>query len=320
VIGISLGDPAGIGPEVVVKTLFARQNADAVVFGDRGVLERAAAICGVPFNAHWAIESVTQMAPDAFKPGEPNAATGAAQVAYLQAATRAALGGNIQALVTAPISKEWAGRAGFPFPGHTEFLADSAGCPDFAMMMAGPRLRTTVVTRHIALADVPDAVDENAVRTAVVLTGEALSNDFGIQAPRIAVCGLNPHASDGGKFGNEEARVIAPAQEAAQHALRERGIEAQVSGPYPADSVFREALAGEFDAVVAQYHDQGLIAAKLLDFESTVNVTLGLPFVRTSPDHGTAYNIAGSGEADPRSFEAAFDLAIRLTNRGHAGH
>jgi 4-hydroxythreonine-4-phosphate dehydrogenase len=235
-------------------------------------------------------------------------------VAYLEAATRAVLAGATDALVTAPISKEWAGRAGFAFPGHTEFLAARAGVDDFAMMLAGPRLRVTVVTGHIAFHDVPAALSIENIARAAVLTARALRRDFGIRRARVAVAGLNPHASEAGKFGDEEARLVTPAIERARQRLQHEGIDAEVSGPHVPDVVFRQAAGGAFDGVVALYHDQGLIPIKLLDFDEAVNVTLGLPFVRTSPDHGTAYDIAGRGQARADSFLCAMELAMRMAH------
>jgi 4-hydroxythreonine-4-phosphate dehydrogenase len=308
-IAISLGDPAGIGPEIVVRALAARPNADVMVFGDVGVLERAAKVAGVapPAPAH--LRAVTSLHADEVTPGKPNDASGQAQLAYLTAAVDAALAGEVAALVTAPISKEWIARAGFKFPGHTEYLAARAGVSEFAMMLAGPRLRVTVATTHVPLKDVPRLLTVDGIASTIWLTAEGLARRFGITAPRVAVAGLNPHASEAGRFGDEEARLVKPAVEKARARIAAAGLNATVEGPLVPDSVFRQAAGGEFDAVVALYHDQGLIPLKLLHFDDGVNLTLGLPFVRTSPDHGTAYDIAGSGRARAQSFLAAFDLA-----------
>jgi 4-hydroxythreonine-4-phosphate dehydrogenase len=316
-LGISLGDPAGIGPEVVVRALAARSDrsdCDVTVFGDRGVLERAARIAGVVLPAHATVVPVTALDLGAVTPGVPNELAGRAQVAYLEAATRAVMAGETSALVTAPISKEWAGRAGFAFPGHTEYLAARAGVDDFAMMLAGPSLRVTVVTGHIAFHDVPAALSVESIARTAVLTARALRRDFGLRRPRVAVAGLNPHAGEAGKFGDEEARLVTPAIERARQRLLEAGVDAEVSGPHVPDVVFRRAVMGELDGVVALYHDQGLIPIKLLHFDEAVNVTLGLPFVRTSPDHGTAYDIAGTGRARPDSFLCAMDLARQMAH------
>ncbi|MEA2696605.1 MAG: 4-hydroxythreonine-4-phosphate dehydrogenase [Myxococcales bacterium] len=312
-IGISLGDPAGIGPEVVARALADRPNLDVIVYGDRRVLDAAAATAGVrPVPPHQ-IVAVTALGPDDVVAGRPNDVSGQAQLDYLNAATDAALAGDIAALVTAPISKSWIARAGFTFPGHTEYLAARAGVADYAMMLAGPQLRVTVATTHIALRDVAAALTPEQIATAIVLTAAALHDAFGIDHPRVAVAGLNPHAGEEGRFGDEEARLVIPALALAQARLAVRRLSADVSGPHVPDAVFRQAALGRFDAVVALYHDQGLIPVKLLHFDDAVNFTLGLPFVRTSPDHGTAYDIAGRGQARADSFLAALDLAARLT-------
>jgi 4-hydroxythreonine-4-phosphate dehydrogenase len=314
-IAISLGDPCGIGPEVVARALAARPEIDAVVYGDAGVLARAAGAAGVPAPAADRIRAVTDLVPDDVPPGKPNDESGRAQLAYLAAAATAALAGEAAALVTAPISKHWIARAGFAFPGHTEYLASRAGVGEFAMMLAGPRLRVTVATTHVALRDVAGLLTADGIASTIWLTVDALARRFGIAAPRVAVAGLNPHAGEGGRFGDEEDRLVRPAIETARARVAAAGIPAEVSGPHVPDVVFREAANGRFDAVVALYHDQGLIPLKLLHFDEGVNVTLGLPFVRTSPDHGTAYDIAGRGRASAESFIAALDLAARIADR-----
>jgi len=261
---------------------------------------------------------VTALLADEARPGHPDETAGRAQLAYLEAATTAALEGRAAALVTAPISKTWIARAGFGFPGHTEYLADRARAPEHAMMLAGPALRVTVATTHIALRDVPAALTPAAIASAATLTATALARWFGIANPRVAVAGLNPHAGEDGRFGDEEERLVRPALALARERLGAAGVAAAVSGPHVPDVVFRQAAQGGpdgFDAVVALYHDQGLIPVKLLHFDSAVNVTLGLPFVRTSPDHGTAHDIAGKGIARADSFLAALDLAARLASR-----
>jgi 4-hydroxythreonine-4-phosphate dehydrogenase len=316
-IAISLGDPAGIGPEIVARALAARPGADVVVYGDEGVLARAAAAAGVAAPAAARVRAVTKLAGDEVAFGRPGDVAGRAQLAYLAAATDAALAGEVAALVTAPISKQWIAGAGFAFPGHTEYLASRAGVAEFAMMLAGPSLRVTVATTHIALRDVPRLLSVEGIASAIWLTADALVRRFGVRRPRIAVAGLNPHAGEAGRFGDEEERLVRPAIETARAriaAARERlgGAEVEVSGPHVPDVVFRQAARGGFDAVVALYHDQGLIPLKLLHFDEGVNVTLGLPFVRTSPDHGTAYDIAGTGTAREGSFLAALDMASAM--------
>jgi len=308
-IAISLGDPAGIGPEIVVQALAARPKSNVLVFGDEGVLARAAEAAGVPAPPSSRVRAVTNLTPGEVSPGKPNDASGRAQLAYLTAATDAALAGDVSALVTAPISKEWIAGAGFAFPGHTEYLAARAGVREFAMMLAGPSLRVTVATTHVPLRDVPRLLTAEGIASAIWLTAQSLVRNFGIAQPRVAVAGLNPHAGEAGRFGDEEERLVRPAIELARNRLGAAGLKASISGPLVPDSVFRQAAHGEFDAVVALYHDQGLIPLKLLHFDDGVNLTLGLPFVRTSPDHGTAYDIAGTGRARPQSFLAAFDLA-----------
>jgi len=317
-IGVSLGDPAGIGPEVVARALAERPDLDVAVYGDRRVLDAAAAAARVRAVPPHQIVAVTALGPDDVVAGRPNDTSGQAQLAYLNAATDAALAGDIAALVTAPISKSWIARAGFTFPGHTEYLAARAGVVDYAMMLAGPQLRVTVATTHIALRDVAAALTPEQIARAIVLTAVALHDAFGIDRPRVAVAGLNPHAGEEGRFGDEEARLVTPALALAQARLLERQCSADVSGPHVPDAVFRQAALGRFDAVVALYHDQGLIPVKLLHFDDAVNFTLGLPFVRTSPDHGTAYDIAGRGQARADSFLAALDLAARLTGTRRA--
>jgi 4-hydroxythreonine-4-phosphate dehydrogenase len=311
-IAISLGDPAGIGPEVVVRALAVRPERSVLVFGDPVVLVRAAERAGVPRVAPASLRVVTTLRADEVTPGQPNDASARAQLAYLEAATDAVLRGDAQALVTAPISKEWIARAGFAFPGHTEYLAARAGVSEFAMMLAGPSLRVVVATTHLALRDVPTSLTTPGIASTIVLTAEALARRFRLARPRVAVAGLNPHAGEAGRFGDEEKRLVEPALALARARLAAAGIDAAVTGPHVPDVVFRQAAGGAFDAVVAMYHDQGLIPVKLLHFDEAVNVTLGLPFVRTSPDHGTAFDIAGTGQARPDSFLAALDLAARL--------
>lgn len=217
--------------------------------------------------------------------------------------------GKIAAMVTAPISKEHLQRGGYRYPGHTEFLADLAGIRDFRMMMAGPGLRVVLVTIHEPLSKVPSLLSVSRILKTIRITDDSLRSWFGLRRPRIAVAALNPHAGESGIFGREEKRIIGPAVVRA----RRQGICA--SGPFPPDTVFYRAVKGDFDAVVAMYHDQGLIPLKLLHFDRGVNITLGLPFVRTSVDHGTAFDIAGKGIADPSSLIAAIEMAVEMASR-----
>ena len=297
---------------MVVRALAARPHLDVRIFGDAGVLQRAARVTGVEAPRADCVQPVTALAVHEALPGQPSLAGGRAQLAYLAAAVDAALSGEIGALVTAPISKDWIARAGFTHPGHTEYLAARAGVTDFAMMLAGPKLRVVLATTHVALRDVPALLDPATIARATVLAGRALYRQFGIARPRVAVAGLNPHGGEAGRFGDEETRLVEPACARARTRLAELEIPAVVTGPCVPDAVFRQAALGQFDAVVALYHDQGLIPVKLLHFDEAVNVTLGLPFARTSPDHGTAYDIAGTGRAKADSFLAALDLADNM--------
>jgi 4-hydroxythreonine-4-phosphate dehydrogenase len=308
-IAVTLGDPSGIGPEIVAQALARRPELlpSIVVFGDEGVLARA----GLSVDVR--IEPVTRLSAEDARPGHPTARGGAAQVAYLEAAVAAA--GTLDALVTAPISKTAAKSAGFAFPGHTEFLAERLGAAEHAMMFVGPKLRVVLATIHLALRDVPAVLDAAAVARAIFLGGQALRRHFGPKigaTPRIAVLGLNPHAGEGGLFGREEIDAIGPGIAAGRARLEAAGISADVTGPLVPDAAFRREPNRQ-DLFVAMYHDQGLIPVKLVDFELAVNVTLGLPIVRTSPDHGVAYDIAGKGLARPESFLAALDLAAEMT-------
>jgi 4-hydroxythreonine-4-phosphate dehydrogenase len=318
-IAITMGDPSGIGAEVIVRALAEAPEAlrrRARVFGDQRVLERAAQVCGLPgLPEGMRVEPVTRLAELDSIFGRPTAPGGAAQVSYLEAAVGAARGGEVVALCTAPISKTVVRWAGFNFAGHTEFLADRLGAAEVAMMFAGPQLRVVLVSIHVPLAEVAAHVTIVDVARATFLAGEAMARRFKMARPRVGVLGLNPHAGEAGLFGREEQTIIAPGIEAARVRLRAAGIDAQVIGPLVPDAAFREALPGpepRHDVLVCMYHDQGLIPVKLIDFEDSVNVTLGLPTPRTSPDHGTAYDIAGTGRARHRSFAAAYRLAAEL--------
>lgn len=288
IIGITMGDPKGIGPEVIQKSLALpsiRRICRPVVFGD-------------PKYFDWK-RSRSLSEKDC----------GRLAGYYIEQAAHACLKRQIDAMVTAPISKEHLSLAGYRYPGHTEFLADLSHTKDFRMMFASPSLRVVLATIHEALKRVPKLLNEPLVLKTIEMTHDHLRKWFGIPKPRIAVCGLNPHASEGGIFGDEEAKFITPAI----NKLKRRGTHA--SGPYPPDTIFQRAVRGEFDAVVAMYHDQGLIPLKLLHFDNAVNITLGLPFIRTSVDHGTAFDIAGKGIANPSSMIAAIRLAVELARK-----
>ena len=326
-----MGDPCGIGPEIVARLFQDPRGAGCVVLGDVGVMRRAVTQLGAGLS----VASVTQAAdaltlpPNCIpvlqveslpidlaqaRPGCIDARAGAAAARCIERAVELALAGEVAAIVTAPIHKEALAAAGVPYPGHTEMLQALAarGGPATAvrMMLANDELRTVLVTIHLSLRDAIDAVTFDAVLDTIRIAHRS-SAAWGQPAPRIAVAGLNPHAGEGGLFGTEEIRIIAPAIRAA----RAEGIDAQ--GPFAPDTVFMRARhtaqrAGEFDIVVAMTHDHGLIPVKYLGIEDGVNVTLGLPFVRTSPDHGTAFDIAGAGTADASSLRAALRMARRL--------
>src|ERR1017187_1189971 len=317
-IGVSIGCPAGIGPEVVVCALAARPGVDVTIFGDAGVLERAAVRARVTLPKSASGVSVTHLGEDDVQPGLPSEITGRAQVEYLAAATDAVIGGKVAAVVTAPVSREWASRAGMPFPSHMEFLANRVGAKSCATMQIGSGLRITMVTGRVPLRQVPTLLSASSIAQTTVLTAQALSTYFGVRLPRVAVAGLNPLAGEGGRLGDEETHLVLPAVNLAQRLLSTSGLAARVSGPHEPDTIFRQMLVGEFDAVVALYHDQCQIPIKLLASDEAVSLTLGLPFVRTSPDHGTAYDIAGTGRAKFQGFLAALDLASSLAEKSLA--
>ncbi|HEX3034279.1 MAG TPA: 4-hydroxythreonine-4-phosphate dehydrogenase PdxA [Thermodesulfobacteriota bacterium] len=307
VIGIAMGDPNGIGAEVIVKALLCSELqglCTPLVFGDLEIVDEAKKVAGV--NSEFDIVNVANFSKSDLIPGRATRHGGEASLEYIKEAVRFALQGKVDAVVTAPISKESIHLAGSKYPGHTEMLRDLTGASNVAMMFEGGRFRVVLVTIHCALSEVPRLITKDRVLSTIELTNESLIHLFGIKEPKIVVCGLNPHAGEAGAFGNEESLHIIPAIEEA----RRRGINA--TGPLPADTLFYYANQGKWDAVVAMYHDQGLIPFKMLSFDDGVNVTLGLPIVRTSPDHGTAYDIAWKGRANPSSMIAAIKVAIRL--------
>ncbi len=321
IIAITMGDPTGIGPEVVVKALSCSEllsQCYPLVIGSLQPLQRAVD-CGLPKALELVQEIPSQPPPSGviyvldpygldlsvLQPGHPCAASGAAALAYIKTAAELALTGKVAAITTAPISKQAIQAAGCEFPGHTELLAHLTQSLDFAMLLVGGNLRVALATIHLALAAVPATLDRDRILTVIRLLAAELPR-LGAGGRRIAVAALNPHAGEGGIFGNEEQEKIIPALEQAQA----EGIQA--SGPYPADSLFWRAAQGEFDAVVAMYHDQGLIPLKLQAFHTGVNVTLGLPIIRTSPDHGCAFDLAGKNRANPSSLIEAVKLALRM--------
>lgn len=314
---VTMGDAAGIGPEIVAKAFAAGALADAVLIGDVGVMRREAGSIVAAIDAPDDLRDVPPGALPVIQPpglpqglaalprGQVDARNGAAAARCIEHAVQLVQAGRGAAIVTAPIHKEALAAAGVPFPGHTEMLQALSGGAPVRMMLANGELRVVLVTIHMALRDAIDAVTLDAVLHTLRITQQS-AQLWGQPAPRIAVAGLNPHAGEGGLFGREEQHIIAPAIAAA----RAEGIDA--TGPFPPDTVFMRARRGAFDVVVAMTHDHGLIPVKYLGVEDGVNVTLGLPFVRTSPDHGTAFDIAGQGRADPASLVAALKMARRL--------
>jgi 4-hydroxythreonine-4-phosphate dehydrogenase len=327
-LAVSLGDPAGVGPELVAEA-WARREEERLppffVCGGVDTLREAARTRGL---RPW-IDCVAdpQAALDAFQrgdgipivgdmstgyhPGMPGETGGWLALESLKLATRLAVDGSAGGVVTGPIAKAELAKVGFDFPGQTEFVADACGvaADDAVMMLAGPQLRTVPLTVHCALAEVPRLLTIDLICRRIRVVDAAMKADFGIVAPRIAVCGLNPHAGESGRMGREEIEVIRPALAE----LRTEGIDA--SGPHPADTLFASHKRGSYDVAIAMYHDQALVPLKTLDFDQGVNITLGLPIVRTSPDHGTAFDIAGKGIASPSAMIAAIRMAGEMAER-----
>ena len=326
-LGITMGDPAGIGPEVIVKALarpLVRRLCRPVVIGSPEVLAKVAGALKIPakvrrvtdlsFKAPASVILVLDTLPEplgSFAPGRVSKETGIAQALYIKEAVRLALDGTLSGIVTAPINKAAINLAGYPYPGHTEMLADLTGAKEVGMMIVGGPLRFMFTTIHAAIKDVPGLLTPERVERAIRLCHIALTGFFGITQPRIAVAALNPHAGEGGLFGTEERTAIGPGV-ARAHALGYPSV-----GPLPADTLIGQAARGKYDAVVAMYHDQGLIPLKLAAFGTSVNITVGLPIIRTSVDHGTAYDIVGKGIADEGSLIEAIRLAaLFATKRG----
>lgn len=318
VVGISLGDPSGIGPEVTLRALASRRVRDAltpVLFGDASLRTRLRGFESAPhpLNARpgrATLVEVTALPARDRRPGKPTVSGGRAQFDYFSAAIDAAKAGHTDAICTAPVSKEQISRAGIPFMGHTEVLAEAFE-REVLMLMDGPRLRVALATNHVPLVRVPTYLSVDVLVGQLHLLSSSL-RPLTRRKPRLAVCGLNPHAGEGGLLGREEVETILPAVERA----RLEGLD--VKGPLPADGLFARAGAKQsfpFDAVLAMFHDQGLVAAKALDFELTVNVTLGLPVPRTSPDHGVAYDIAGKDKANAAPMISALLKASELVGR-----
>jgi 4-hydroxythreonine-4-phosphate dehydrogenase len=309
-ISISLGDPAGVGPEVLVKALadpLLRGRVQPIVFGDHGILARAASISGVPID--FEIRAVTSLNPADCPPGQFNERGGRAQVAYLEAAAQALETGEARALVTGPIHKRALTLMQAAGPGQTEWLAARFHVALPVMMLAGPRLKVVLATTHLPLRQVAGALDRQRLVDLVLVAAADLGRYFYATPPRLALAALNPHGEEHGAEGREEREILVPAVAE----LRAAGVN--IVGPLPADALFVRAAAGAYDAVVALYHDQGLGPLKLLHFSEAINVTLGLGRIRTSPDHGVAYDIAGRGLADPTSMHAAIARAADMAER-----
>jgi 4-hydroxythreonine-4-phosphate dehydrogenase len=327
-VAVTMGDPAGIGPEIIAKTFadpgFHARNR-ALVVGDAGMLERAAQLLGLPLR----INDIPEPEDAAFEPGtadvlqvgelpldlpfgELDARAGDAAFRYLERATRLASAGRVAAIATAPLNKEAMHLAGHGYPGHTEILADLTGTQDYAMMLVTDELKVIHVSTHVSLKEAIDRAQPERELAVIRLAHESMKR-LGVERPRVAVAGLNPHAGENGLFGKEDLEKIRPAVKAAL----DEGMDA--SGPWAPDTVMMRARQGHFDVVVVQYHDQGHIPIKLMGFDTGVNVTVGLPFFRTSVDHGTAFDIAGTGKADHASLEAALDLARALAGAEEGG-
>ncbi len=324
-LAITMGDPAGVGPEIVLRALSRPQiheRCRALVIGDARILQRAAAwadpsapvrrfevvarLRDAQFDAHRVtVLDLANAPPDACPVGQVSASAGRASVEYVFAACDLALRHEVDAIVTSPINKAAMNLGGYAYAGHTELLAERTGAAKVSMLLVGPSLRVVHVSTHVALEDAIHLVTRQRVTDVIDLAAQACLA-LGIDAPRIAVAGLNPHAGEGGLFGNQEAREILPAIEDA----RARGLD--VSDPQPPDTVFLRAVRGAYDIVVAMYHDQGHIPMKLLAFDEGVNVSIGLPIIRTSVDHGTAFDIAGTGRARDESLVAAIDVALQM--------
>jgi len=321
-LAITIGDPGGVGPEIIVKALYCaeiRNYCVPIVIGDRGPIEEALRLLKLPTKLRLIkspeecgrayigklINLIDMEVVTKFKKGKPTAEGGNASARYIKRAVGFALNRQVHGIVTAPISKQALKMAGFGWPGHTEMLAEFTSTKDYAMMLVGGHLKVILVTIHTSLKNVPALITKDKILKTLRLAKRACDM-LGIKAPKIAVAGFNPHAGEAGLFGDEEIKEIIPA---VKKALKE-GIP--VSGPYSPDTVFHKAYIGDIDVIVCMYHDQGLIPLKMIAFDEGVNLTIGLPIIRTSPDHGTAYDIAWKGVADPSSMIEAIKLAVKL--------
>lgn len=323
VIAITMGDPSGIGPEIIIKALRdpdIYKKCSPIVIGSETVLKITAKNLGVQIAIHRNFDlihfvpekgSLFLLDPEPalidFSPGVPTTRGGEAAGKYIEKGAELALKGEIDAITTAPINKETLKSAGYPYPGHTEFFASLSKTEEFGMMLAGGPLKISFVTIHEPIAKVPSLIKKESVLKTIRLLSREMRNLFGLPSPTLGIASLNPHGGENGLFGEEELKEIIPAVQQA----RSEGI--QISDLVSPDALFYKAFHGEYDAVVVMYHDQGLIPLKMIAFKESVNLTLGLPFIRTSVDHGTAYDIAGKGIADPSSLKEALFLAAKLS-------
>ena len=315
-LAISLGDPSGINSEILLKALnkLPKRNITYVIYGSKKAIEKAKKLTSIDINIK-EIKSKNDVVKSGkylinlydldVEFGNPSKETGKASVIYLENAVKDVLEKKADALITLPISKQWIMESGFPYAGHTDYLAQVSGAKEYAMVLMCKKLKVALITTHIPLKDVPSQITKEKIISKIRLINEEFKEKFGISKPKIAILGLNPHGSDNGNIGNEELNIILPAVKT----LREDGID--ITDPLSPDTAFNRYK--DFDIYVAMYHDQGLIPLKLLCFRKAVNITLGLPFIRTSPDHGTGYDIAGKNIADPSSTIEAVKLAISLS-------
>jgi 4-hydroxythreonine-4-phosphate dehydrogenase len=327
IIGITMGDPVGIGPEIIVKALVQRAvfaRCRPLVFGDANVITETMRVLRSPCTINVVgrteeargsqgiidLIGLSHIDLHGFQFGTPKRPYAAHIIRYLETALSSAMDGRIAGITTCPINKAFLNDAGYPFTGHTEFLAERTHSPRVVMMMVAPGLKVALVTTHCALRDVPRLITREGIADTIRITHHALRTSFGVANPRIAVASLNPHAGEDGWFGREEKTIITPAIDEC------RGSGLSVEGPLASDSLFYFAAGGAYDAVICMYHDQGLIPIKMVGFKRAVNVTLGLPVIRTSVDHGTAYDLAGRGTADPSSLVEAIILASEMVGRG----
>lgn len=322
VIAITMGDPSGVGPEIISKVYLDKNIHEIcrpVVVGDPGVMAEYAgdsleileisSCMELSGNSdRMEIIGISNLDKKDYSPGKSSFEGGTAMVKAILKAAELAMGAEVSAIVTCPINKALMNRVGYNFDGHTQLIANLTETKEYVMMLAGSKLRVTLVTIHCSIGEVPSSITKENIFRTIKITANALKNDFGIGNPHVAVTALNPHAGEEGLFGNEEKLIIKPAIE---KAISE-GYN--VTGPLPADTLYPKAVMGEYDAVVNMYHDQGLIPLKLLHFSDGVNITLGLPVIRTSVDHGTAYDIAGKGIADHRSLESAIIMATHIAS------